>query len=285
MKKLLREPLLHFLVLGAAIFFAYRAMSKSTDAAPGRIVVTPGQIEHLTIGFTRTWQRPPSSEELEGLIRDYVREEICCREAVAMGLDKDDAVIRRRLQQKVEFISQDLAAQAEPGEAELRAYWQAHADAFRDERRFTFRQVYLNPQRHGANLTADGASLLAQLNQPGADAVTLGDQTLLEHELARATASEVAARFGENFATKLGGLRTGAWQGPIESGYGAHYVFVQESTEGRVQPFEEAREAVRREWANTQRLRANEQFYTGLLQRYNVTVERPSPPQLAEAAR
>ena len=117
--KILREPLLHFLLLGAAIFGAYRLLSDARATQPGNIVVTQGRIEALVAAFTRTWQRPPTASEREGLIRDYIREEVYVREAIALGLDQDDMVIRRRLRQKLEFVSEDLTAPAEPTDGQL----------------------------------------------------------------------------------------------------------------------------------------------------------------------
>jgi hypothetical protein len=274
---MLREPLLHFLLLGTAIFVAFHWMAGDTTTKQGEIVVTQGQIEHLAAGFTRTWQRPPSAEELDGLIRDYVREEVAAREAVVLGLDRDDTIIRRRLRQKLEFVSEDLAALAEPTDAELRVYLKEHADAFRTEPRFTFSQVYLDPQRHGGNLARDTAQLLVQLQQAGshADGAALGDSFLLEHRFEAVSAGEVAKQFGEKFAAKLGELTPGQWQGPVESGYGVHLVLVSERTQGRVPELAEVRDAVRREWANAHRLEAKEKFYQALLQRYTVTIEKP----------
>lgn len=276
MKRLLKEPLLHFLLLGAGLFLAYGLMPKSPGSGePGKIIVTQGQIEHLATGFAKTWQRPPTAQELEGLVRDWVREEVYSREAMALGLDKDDTVIRRRLRQKMEFVSDDIVTQTEPSDADLAAYLQAHPDSFRVEQRFTFRQVYFNPEKHGENLVRDAAQLLAQLNQAGnaGDASTLGDSFLLEHQFAAVPASEAAKQFGEKFAAQLGGLPLGQWQGPITSGYGVHLVFVSDRTQGRLPALAEVRDSVRREWANAQRLEANEQFYQAMLKRYVVTIE------------
>ena len=277
MKKILCEPLLHFLLLGTAIFVAYSLVSKRTDEEPGKIVISQGQIASIVVGFTRTWQRPPTSEELEGLVRDRVREEVYCREALALGLDKDDIIIRRRLRQKMEFVTDDVVAQAQPTDDELSAYLQAHPDPFRMQRQCTFSQVYLNPEKHGENLARDTAQLLAQLNQAGgkADVSALGDSFLLEHTFAAAPSSEVAKQFGEKFAAKLDELAPGQWQGPVESGYGVHLVFVSERTEGRLPALAEVRDAVRREWANARRLEANEKLYEAMLKRYVVTIERP----------
>ena len=277
MKRILKEPLLHFLLLGAGLFIAYGLISRpGSSNAPGKITVTVGQVEHLAAGFARTWQRPPTDAELKGLIDDWVREEIATREAMTLGLDKDDTVIRRRLRQKLEFVSDDITAQTEPSDADLNAYLKAHPNSFRVEPQFTFSQVYLNPDKHGANLARDAAQLLAQLKQAGgkADSSALGDSFLLEHTFQSTRTSEVAKQFGEEFAAKLGELSPGQWQGPIESGYGVHLVLVSERTEGRLPELAEVRDVVRREWDNARRLEGNGKFYQELLQRYTVTVER-----------
>src|SRR6476620_6128894 len=169
MKRFIREPFLHFLLLGALIFIAHRFLSKRIDDGSGRIVITQGQITSMVIGFSRTWQRPPTREELEGLIRDRVREEVYSREAKAMGLDRDDPIIRRLLQQKLEFVTDDVAAIAEPTDAELADYLKTHAASFRADRRFTFSQVYLDPNKHGDRLGQDANQLLIQLRRQGRD--------------------------------------------------------------------------------------------------------------------
>ncbi len=279
MKRWLKEPLLHFLLLGAGLFLAYRLMPGTVGGgASGEILVTQGQIEHLAAGFAKTWQRPPTPEELAGLVRDRVREEVYCREALAMGLDKDDTVIRRRLRQKMEFVSDDIAAQAEPSDGELRAYLHAHPNTFRVPPWFTFRQVYLDPKKHGDRLALDATQLLARLNQAGspADPSTLGDPLLLDSQFSNVSASEVARQFGDKFAARLSGISPGQWQGPIESGYGLHVVLVSERTEGRLPALADVREAVAREWASARRLDANQKFYQELLKRYTVTIEAPN---------
>jgi len=278
MKRLLNEPLLHFFLLGVVIFAAYRLLSQPGGSAePGKIVVTGGRIEHLAAGFAQAWLRPPSDAELKGLIDDWVREEIAVRESIAMGLDKDDAVIRRRLRQKIEFISDDTSARAEPTDADLDTYLQAHPDGFRVEQLLTFRQVYLNPERHGETLARDAAELLAQLRQAGSnsDVSALGDPSLLPQDVAAVPGSEVAKQFGQMFATQVGGLESGQWRGPIESGYGVHLVFISERTAGRLPALADVRDEVRREWTNARRLESTEKFYNALVSRNVVTIEDP----------
>jgi len=281
MKRILREPLLHFLLLGISIFLVYGLASKRSSDEPGKIVISAGQVASIAESFARTWRRPPTNEELDGLIRDRVQEEVYSREAMALGLDKDDTIIRRRLRQKMEFLSDDVAALAEPTDDQLGAYLKAYADTFRVQREFTFSQVFLNPERHGENLVRDTADLLAQLRQAGGDAdlSELGDSFLLEHKFQSLAASEIVKQFGEKFAAKLGELAPGHWDGPIESGYGVHLVWISERTEGRLPELAEVRDAVRREWANARRLETNEKFYQELLKRYAVTIERQNPAE------
>ena len=277
MNRLRKEPLLHFLLLGTALFVAYNFVSKRDAAEPGRIVITQGRIENLALTFSRAWKRPPTERELAGLVQDYIREEVYYREALALGLDRDDTIIRRRLRQKLEFVTDDIAALAEPTDAELIDYLKAHPDVFRVERRFTFSQVYFNPDKHGENLIQTAAQSLIQLQHKGRDAdlSALGDSFLLERRFAATPTGEIAKQFGEKFAVTLGDLPTGQWHGPVESGYGVHLVFVEERTEGRVPELAEVREAVHREWANGRRLESNEKYFQGLLKRYDVTVEKP----------
>ncbi len=277
MKAILREPLLHFLLLGIALFALYGRVAARGRDEPGRILVSQGDVAAMAIGFTGTWQRPPTREELEGLIRDRVREEVYYREALALGLDKDDTIVRRRLRQKMEFLTDDLVAQASPTDDELTAYLKAHPDPFRVERDFTFAQVYLDPVKRGDNLARDTAELLARLNQAGAkaDVSALGDSVLLDHSYAAVPASEVAKQFGEPFAARLGEIPVGQWQAPVESGYGVHLVFVSQRTDGRVPPLDEVRDAVGREWASARRREANERAYGEMLKRYAVTIEAP----------
>ena len=279
MKRILKEPLLHFLLLGAAIFAAYSLVSQQTSAEPGKIVITQGQLASMWEGFIRTRQREPNREEWEALIRQRVREEVYYREALTLGLDKDDTIIRRRLQQKMEFVSDDVAAQGQPTDAELSAYLEAHPDSFRVEQKVTFRQVFLNPDKHGKDLARDASRLLAQLNQEGgkADISTLGDTVMLEQQYDALPAPEVGRIFGDKFAKALAALPIEQWQGPVESAYGVHLVFVTEHVGGRLPALAEVRDSVRREWEEDSRLEAKERFYRELLKHYKVRVENPEP--------
>ena len=278
MKRLLKEPLLHFLLLGAALFAAFSFMSSRDEVPRDAIVVSAGKIEHLAALFARTWQRPPTGEELDGLINDFVREEVAYREGMTIGLDRDDTIIRRRVCQKLEFIAEDIANLAEPSDAELADYLAAHADQFRVDPRLTFRQVYLNSDQRGDSVESDARDLLiAFKGDPSVDASTLGDRILLEHGYADVAMRDVASLFGQRFAAAIVEIDMGTWQGPIESGYGLHLVLVDERREGRLPDLDEVRNQVRREWENVRREEAIKKFYAYMLDSYEVVIEWPEP--------
>jgi hypothetical protein len=282
--KLLREPLLHFILLGAGIFVAFSIVTRHRTDKPGEIVVSQGTIENLVTGFSRTWQRPPTEEELEGLVRDYIREEAAYREALALGLDRDDMIVRRRLRQKLEFLSDELATRTEPSDAELQSFLQTHTGLFQSEPLFSFRQIYFNPQLHGGNLHHDMARTLEDLKRAGSRANTadLGDSFLLERSFEKLSLSDVKKTFGEQFASAVAALPLGVWQGPIESGYGTHLVFVTQRSEGRLPALDEVRDQARREWLDAKRAEATERFYQAILSRYKVKIEPPEEKKLAQ---
>jgi parvulin-like peptidyl-prolyl cis-trans isomerase-like protein len=278
----LREPLLHFLILGAALFWLAGAFGEPGGGRQGRIVLTAGDLEQLEAGFERTWQRPPTQEELAGLLEDRVREEIFYREALALGLDRDDTIVRRRMRQKMEFLSEDLAA-AEPSDAELESWLAAEREGFRQEPRVAFRQVYLSRDRRGEAVQADALRLLAELRAADADRdpALQGDPLPLPAESDALSASEVSRLFGGTFSARLFELPVGRWEGPVESAYGLHLVFIRERVEGRDPALAEVRDAVAREWLADRRRQAREDFYRDLRSRYEV--ELPAPVAAAAA--
>jgi hypothetical protein len=282
--KFIREPLFHFLLLGAAIFAVYGLATRHKTDKPGEIVVTQGALENIVTGFSRTWQRPPTQEELQGLVRDYIREEAAYREALALGLDRDDMIVRRRLRQKLEFLSDEQATRTEPTSAELQSFLQTHTGLFQSEPLFSFRQIYFNPQLHGGNLHCDIARTLEDLKHAGSRANTadLGDPFLLERGFENVSLSDVKKTFGEQFASAVAALPLGVWQGPIESGYGTHLVLVTQRSEGRLPALDEVRDQVRREWLDAKRKDATEKFYQAMLSRYKVKIELPEEKKVAQ---
>ncbi len=276
MTNLLREPLVHFLFLGAGIFFLSALVGESDDP-PDQIVVSVGQIDRLAETWQRTWQRPPTQTELEGLVEDHIREEILYREAIALGLDRDDSIIRRRLRQKMEFLPQDLVEQIEPTDAELRTYLRENADAYQVETRVSFQHIYLNLERRGTAAEGDARRLLADLKASGGpvEPAVLSDPILLPYDLESLSESEVARLFGQEFASRLIEIAPGGWTGPLGSSYGLHLVRVGERWPARVPGLSEVRKAVKRDWQFMRRQQLDDQFFRSLKERYVIEVQLP----------
>jgi hypothetical protein len=272
----LREPLFHFLILAAGVFAVNRLMSEPVaNQSPDSIVVTQKRIDNLIQTFTRTWQRPPTPEELRGLVNDFVKEEVYYREALKMQLDRDDTLIRRRMRQKLEFLAEDFADATEPTDEELQQYLDAHPDSYRIDDRFTFRQVYLNPDRRGESLASDAKLLLEQLQDAGKDVdpSQVGDPTLLPFECVDLKEYQVSNQFGPSFAAQLAQLETGRWSGPVDSAYGQHLVRLLEVIPGGEPDLGDVRPQVRRDWVAARRAESKEQFFERLLEKYEVTIE------------
>lgn len=274
LKRLLREPLIHFIALALVIFAAYGLLDRGGTDVPGRIVVTAPKIEQLASVFAKTWQRPPTAAELKGLIDDYVKEEIYVREAIALGLDEDDTVIRRRLRLKMEFFNDAAIDAAAPTDAELEAYLKAHAGVFEVDPMMAFQQVFLSPDRHGDGIDQDAASILeVLLTRPVADPASLGDASLLPPELALASKTSIGQIFGNDFAEAVDKAAPGRWTGPVRSAFGVHLIRVSERKPGRVPKLDEVRDAVAREWADARRKELEARRFDELLERYEVTIE------------
>lgn len=272
----LREPLLHFLLIGAAIFGLYALTTTPEQAGIGsRIVVTGGDIARLSLLWEKRWQRPPSAEELRGLLDEHVREEVLYREALALGLDRDDTVVRRHLRQKFEFLTQDLAVAHQPDATELAAWFEVNRERYRAPSRLSFTQVYFSLDRRGAGGAREAQLALAGLRDDatGTGWAGLGDATMLDDTYRDQTEQEIEALFGGEFVAALTGLEPGVWAGPIASGYGLHLVRVDARSPGAVPPLGEVEQQVRNDWDYEQRRQANEAIYRQLLERYEVVVE------------
>jgi hypothetical protein len=270
----IREPLLHFIVLGALVFVLYGFIGPD-EPADDEIVVTRGQQEHLVTAFTRTWQRPPTQAEFTGIVDDWIREEIAYREGLGMGLDTDDTIIRRRLRQKLEVLAEDIVSMAEPTEEILQQYLEENQAAYTREPVYTLRQVYFSTDERGAMAAQDAeqALLLLETDSALTNPEELGDPLSLPHRYVAKNDGFFAATFGKEFADGLRDLEPGTWQGPIGSGYGLHLVLIEEFSAGRALTLEEAERDVRRDWANEQRVKGIDRLYDELRQRYTITVE------------
>jgi parvulin-like peptidyl-prolyl isomerase len=230
--------------------------------------------------------RPPTQEEMQGLVDDYVREEVLYREAKAMGLDQDDIIVRRRMRQKFEFLSEDLAARSgPPNEQELEAYLRQYADKYREEPRLTFEHIFFNREKHGKSAEADAKAVLARLtgkNGAAIDVEKLGDAFLLPFRFEKVSAEETTRLFGENFGKQLVSVETGNWAGPLESNYGLHLVRVDEHLPGAAPQLANVREAVFRDLLSERRKQELDAQYAKLRARYMIVVEPPQASKVAE---
>lgn len=268
MGKLIREPLLHFLLLGTALFALYGWVNDGLPGAQNEIVVSRGQMRSLEAQFVRVWQRPATPQELLGLVDNWVREEILFREGLLMGLDRDDPIVRRRIAQKVEFIL-DSAIPATPTETELQAWLDTHGEKYSIERQYSLRQVFFDPARHGeatASLISSGQAALKK------GSTVAGDPTMLPATLT-ASASQVARVFGGEFEISLRTLPLGGWEGPVRSGFGLHLVELTVRAADRKASLREVREAVTRDLLHARVEEANAAFYEKMKATYNVRID------------
>lgn len=273
---LLREPLLHFFLLGAGLFALVSATRDVGRERSDHIVVTAGQVERLTAAWEQTWRRSPTPQELDALIEDHIDEEVLYREALALDLDKNDIIIRRRLRQKMEFVAQDLAPPEEPPDEALLARLQSYPDDYRLPARFSFVHVYFSPDRRGASTGTDAAAVLARLT--GADPVdseSLGDPLPLPQAFSDVDAREIDRLLGQGFAAQLEAADVGAWSGPLTSGYGLHLVWIDAHTPARSPELGEVRDRLRQDWLAEARDKRQRTFINALRSRYEISVERP----------
>jgi hypothetical protein len=271
LKVLWKEPLLHFLLIGAVLFTVFELRQEEGSAATNQILVDAGRIEQLVARFARSRLRPPTDIELAALIEGHIREEVYYRQALAMGLDQDDPVLRQRMRQKLEFLLEDLAAEATPSDEQLNQFMQRHPDKFRQEPRLSFIQVFLNPDTR-PDLETDAIHLLTRLNN-GASPETEGDRTLLAPEFFEATEHDITRLFGDAFAQQIVLLEPGGWTGPIFSAYGGHLIKVNAKQEGRFPELAEARKQVERDYMGERRQELKDITYRKLREGYEIIVE------------
>jgi hypothetical protein len=286
MKQLLREPLLHFLLAGIALFLVYEVVRGGVSDAPRDIVITEPRVEAMAASFATVWMRPPTAEEIKGLVDDYVAEEIYYREAIAMGLDQDDTVIRRRLRQKMEFITEDAAAAREPTDAELQAYLARQPEKFVSPASLTFRQVYFSTEKRGDLARPQAEQLLGEL-QAGrgpTDVAAAGDPTLLPPDMQSASPQTIANAFGSDFAAQVAEAPVGQWSGPLQSGFGLHLVFVDQRVADALPAFEQIRPIVLREYQSEQRTLSSKKLLDSLRAKYDIRIEGPAARLFESAA-
>lgn len=265
LSKILLSPLVHFFALGALIFVAYAALDDGPAAPPAdEISLTPQEADRLVQRFTATWNRPPSEQELEGLMRSWALEEAYVREALVLGLDRDDRVIRQRLAQKMQFLTESGAAALEPDDTTLQSYLDEHPDRFKRPARVAFEQIVVPP---------DGAEdVIRAALESGAAPAVLGGVSLLPASVPMTPVPVIDRMFGEDFHAALVDAPVGGWHGPVTSSYGQHFVRVTDRAGADMPPLSEIRDRVEAEWRAAQEREMRESFARTLLDRYAVTL-------------
>ena len=278
--KLLREPLVQFFFIGIFIYLLYGIFAEPVvEETDKTIVVSAGELEWMNASWQKRWNRPPTAEEFDGLIQQYIKETVLYREALTMGLNQHDQVIRRRLAQKLEFLAKDLVALTPPTEEELQAYFDEHRDRYREPVRYTFTQVFIDPDKRGDATLADAETIKATLIAQGdaiEDAGALGDDFMLQNYYPDKDPLEIRKYFGSGFAESLVELSPGLWHGPVLSGYGVHLVYVSNVTAPPAPVFAELRERVTLDWKAERGEELNEKFYASLRDRYTIVIEAPA---------
>jgi hypothetical protein len=269
LKQLFSEPLLHFFVLGVALFALFAWKNDDALRSPDDIVVDTMRVDALATQFERVWRRPPTSDELQSLVDNWVREEILYREGLSLGLDRNDPFTRRRIAQKMEFISEELV-QTSPDTESLKSWFAENAESYRQDPRVSFRHLYLNPSAHGDDFKAHVEEVGRALESGN---VPVGDATLLPLILEDATISEVRRTLGAAFADALQGLSVGKWEGPVTSGYGVHFVRIDTMQASRVPELDEVRATVERDYDVERTGELKEAFIEELRKRYNVVYD------------
>ena len=292
MKRLLREPLIHFLLLGAVLFIVYHYTQPDRGAAPSskQIQLTLDDLNQLNLYFQAQWRRPPTPEEFRRLVENKVQEEVLYREALAMGLDKSDTIVKRRMAQKMQFLAEDVAAAREPTTAELKSWFEKNSAKFALPSRVSFRHLYFSPDRRGQRARDDAVKALTKLAGQPEDsklAASLADPFMFQDYYRDRAPEYLGKEFGPQFAQAVEKLIPGSWQGPIESGFGWHLVFVDTVIPGRVPAFEEIEPDVKTAWLGEQKAQAWEKAYKDIRAKYTVLLPAPpekEPPRAAAAS-
>ena len=273
--KVLRVPLLHFVVAGAILFAGYEVINRDemNPGATDPVRIGEGEIRWLKDTFANQWQRPPTKDELRGLVAGYLEEELLAREAKALKLDHNDTIVRRRLAQKLTFLVDDTSSIVEPTDGELRRFYSANAERFQVDARVSFTQLFFNPEKR-QHAEADARAALVSIASTGTEgASAMGDSMLLENEFHEVDEQTVSNQFGARFARAIFLLKPGSWAGPVKSGYGVHLVRVTDVIPVTPQPFEEARPKILKEWRHEQETKTKAGYLGKLREKYGVVID------------
>jgi hypothetical protein len=282
MSNLLKDPLVHFLLIGGALFAVFYMRGDDTAQGGQRIVFEAEQVERLRNEAALLRGRQPTADELRLIVEPAIRDEVMYREALALGLDVEDDQVRDRLIEKMRYLTEDLADPEPASEEALRAFFDASPQLFLIPDLVTFDQKFFSPRERGERLRADVDAALAALTA-GQDGAELGDRTPLQDRFVAAPRGRVEVLFGAAMTDAVFSAPPGEWRGPFESDFGLHLVRVVERSDARQPNFEDVREIAREIYAEQRRAEANRAAYERIRADYDVVVEWPDT--VAEPAR
>lgn len=279
LKRYLREPLLHFVFIGVALFAAYSALhSKEARTSDSKkIVLTTDDVGQISLMWQAQGRPAPTTEQIQSLLDNKIREEVLYREALSLGLDKDDTIVKRRMAQKMDFLAEDLSDLREPTREELQVWFAKNSERFKVSGRASFRHLYFSFDKHGDKTSQVAAEALKKIDGKPSDsteAATLADPFMFQDYYGDHSFDELAKTFGPGFARSLFTLETGSWQGPIESGYGWHLIFIDSLTPARVPEFEEVEADVRTQWTSAQREETKQRMYEQMKSHYEIVLPK-----------
>jgi hypothetical protein len=276
-RRLVSEPLLHFVAAGALLFAGYHLLTPVQDGAANtnQIVLTKDDIRQLAISWLAQGRSTPTPQQVRGLVDQKVTQEILFREAVSLGLDRDDEVVKRRLAQKMDFLATDVASLQEPTDAELKAWFDKNSETFALPAHATFRHLYFSTDRHGKETEEVAAAALALVEGKSPDSsevAAIGDPFMFQNHYGDATPDQMAKEFGPEFSKALFQLTPGKWGGPVKSGYGWHLVWIDSIEPGRIPTYAEVMPNVKAGWVDDKYREIKTSALNEMRSRYSVLV-------------
>lgn len=244
-----------------------------------RIEITTAKADRLVVIWEKRWNRLPTLKEYEGLLKQTIRQEVLYREALAMGLDKDDSVVKQRLTQKLKFISSDMMTIDTPTDEVLQSYLDRHVQKYQTPGSITFRHIFFSFEKDSyVSISQKVERLLETLNQKqrDMDIESAGDVSFQGMAFKEESEFEVDRLFGKAFREKLFAQTKGRWVGPIESSFGLHLIYIDEKVNNKKALLGEVRDLVLRDWAYDERKKLNDAYVENLSKQYEIIVSKTS---------
>lgn len=279
LNKLMNKPVIRFFFIGSIMYLIYVfiiQLNSNTQNQDNTITITSGEIMSLEEKWTSRFKRSATELEMQSLVEQHIEETILFKEAVKMGLNKNDDVIRQRMAQKLQFLSDDLIRPEPPSDDELRDFFYKNTNSYKPADRVTITQIYLDPKKRGDKISDDAKKLLTKLNKigsPESNFSAYGDTFNLQSYFLQRSKSELSMLFQGEFAKFAFLSEPNKWQGPVNSGYGMHIIYIHEKQIGITPEFEEIKDRIREDWMIEKQKGINNIYIDGLLSRYEIIFE------------